>query len=372
MTPRAIRLALRLHPRWWRDRYSEEVGLVSLDVIADGQSASRLAMNLLLDAARQWLRRPALDSPPLSPIRSQLAGAAAALPFALVLPLVVYTMMGQTYRSALTTRISGGPTLYLTWPTPSSFTGRRWETIAHGSHFVTGPTGPLVHGSMSWATYLSGVGAFLVGWLSALSLLGLLIAWAGVRYAVRTSDAPRRSWRVLSWMPGLALIVIGALFLWVNHLNQQPVVTTVMTSGHPVSVIGIEHPVLARVLGDVSLTLGLGLWLAALASLTYVASRVAADVRSSRLPITLSRSVGRMMPLLLLAYALWIIGLRSQASATTRGQVTVGYAHAGWWPAAIVALILATALSLRGLITLHRLRPRAPDVSPAVQPLKSA
>lgn len=356
MTPLPVRSALRLHPRWWRDRYGDEVQLISLDMIADGQSAWRLAGNLCLDAARQWIRGPVLDSAPTSLIRSQLAAAGAALPFALVLPLVAYTMMGQIYHSSITTRISGGPTLYLGWPAPDAFTGRPWETAQHASNFVTGPAGPLVHGSMSWATYLSGVGAFFVGWISVLSLLGLLMAWGGVRLAVRTSDSPRRSWRILSWMPGLALIVVATVFLWVNHLNQQPVVKTIIQSGHPIPRFSIAHPMLARFLGDVNLILGLGLWIAAVASFTFLASRVEADTRTSKFPIVLSRLVGRMMPVLLLSYALWIVGLRSQRLPTTPGQVIVSYAHSGWWPVAIAALTIATAISLRGVVTLNHLR----------------
>ncbi len=358
-----LRLALVLHPQWWRDRYGEEVQLVSLDMIADGQSPFRLATNLCVDAARQWVRGPVLHSSSRSPVRAQLAGAGAALPFALVLPLLAYTMMGQTYRSSLMTRISGSPTLYLGWPSGSSFTGRRWETIHHGSNFVTGPTGPLVHGSMSWATLLSGVGAFFVGWITVLSLIALLVAWSGVRYAIRTSDSPKRRWRVLSWMPGFALIVVAALFLWINHLDQQPVFTTVMRSGRPVTVTGIQHPTLTRILGDVNLILGLGLWIAAVASLTFLASRVETDARTSRFPIALSRLVGRAMPLLLFGYALWIVGLRSQGPQTTPGQVVVSYAHAGWWPAATIALALATVISLRGVATLSRLHHRASEVS---------
>ena len=336
MTPSSIRIALRLHPQWWRDRYGDEVQLVSLDMISDGQSEWRLATNLFLDAARQWIRGPVLDSAPNSPIRSQLAGARSALPFALVLPLVIYTMMDQTYRSSLMTLISGSPTLYLGWPSSSSFSGRRWETIHHGSNFVTGPTGPLVHGSMSWATFLSGVGAFFVGWITLLSLIALLVAWGGVRYAIRLSDSPKPRWRVLAWMPGFTLIVVTTFFLWVNHLDQQVVLTTVMRSGRPVLVTGIQHPTLARILGDVNLLLGLGLWIASVASLTFLASRVETDARTSRLPITLSRLVGRTMPLLLLGYAMWIVGLRLQGSPTTPGQVVVNYAHAGWWPAATI------------------------------------
>ena len=363
MTPRAIRFALRLHPGWWRDRYGDEVTLVALDLIADGRPAWRLAANLYLDAARQWLRGPVLDYGPTSRIHAQLAGAGAALPFALVLPLVVYTMMGQTYRSSNFTRFSGGPTLYTTWPTPDSFSGRKWETIHHGSNFVTGPMGPLIHGSMSWATYLSGIGAFFVGWISTLSLLGLLVAWGGVRFAIRKSSSPRRSWRILSWTPGLALVVVTTIYLWVNHLDQQPVVKEVMRSGHPVPVTSIEHPVLARVLGDVNLTLGLGLWIGAVASLAYLASRVEVATRDSRLPIALGRLVGRIMPLLLVAYALWIVGLRSQGAPTAPGQVIVSYEHSGWWSLAAAGLFFATLISLRGVTTLGQLRRRTSEPS---------
>ena len=362
MTPGPIRSALRLHPRWWRERYLEEVEAVSLDLLADGRSTWRLAAGLYFDALRQWVRGPILDAMPTAGLRSQLAGAGAALPFALVLPLVMYTMTGQTYRSSAVLQVSGSPTLSLTWPTPDSFTLRKFETIHHGSNFIFGRSGPLVHGSMSWATYLSGVGAFFVGWLIVLSLIGLLVAWGGVRYSIRKT-APRRTWRVLSWMPGIALIFVSTIFLWVNHLNQQPVSKFIMRSGHPVVSMGIEHPTLARVLGDVNLTLGLGLWIGAAASLVYLASHVEVESRDSWMPIAISRFVGRMMPLLLLAYGLWIVGLRSQKLPVVSGQVVVSYVHSGWWPLAAAALVLATVISHRGVADLTAIRRRTSNIT---------
>jgi hypothetical protein len=243
------------------------------------------------------------------------------------------------------------------WPTPDTFMFRKFEDIQHGSTFILGRTGPLVHGSMSWATYLSGVGAFLIGWLTVLLLFGLLVAWGSVRYSIRKTSAPHRTWRVLSWTPGIALIFVSTIFLWVNHLDQQPVGRIIMRSGHPVVLMSIAHPTLARLLGDVNLTLGLGLWIGAAVSLTYLASHVEVDARDSWLPITISRFVGRAMPLFLIAYGLWIVGLRSQKPPAVPGQVVVSYVHSGWWPLAIAALVLTTVISLRGaaaLTTIHR------------------
>lgn len=360
MSPSSIRIALRLHPRWWRERYLDEVEVVSADLLGEGRPAWRLAAGLYFDALRQWVRGPILDTMPTSGLRSQLAGAGAALPFALVLPLVMYTMMAQTYRSSTVLQVSGSPTLDLTWPTPDTFTFRKFEDIQHGSTFILGRTGPLVHGSMSWATYVSGVGAFLIGWLTVLLLIGLLVAWGCVRFSIRKTATPRRTWRVLSWTPGIALIFVSTIFLWVNHLNQQPVSKSVIRSGHPVVSMSIAHPTLARVLGDVNLTLGLGLWIGAAVSLTYLASHVEVDSRDSWLPITISRFVGRAMPLFLIAYGLWIVGLRSQKPPAVPGQVVVSYVHSGWWPLAIAALVLATVISLRGaaaLTTIHRQTP---------------
>src|SRR5271157_6484467 len=57
MSERAIRWALRLHPRPWRDRYGDEICDLSNEVLEAGQASRfRLTVGLLASAGREWVR----------------------------------------------------------------------------------------------------------------------------------------------------------------------------------------------------------------------------------------------------------------------------------------------------------------------------
>lgn len=84
------RWALRCYPDWWRERYAEEVGQLTDDLLGDGGSALRLAANLTggalaarLSARGMPLRRD------LWARRARLSIAAATLPWLAVLPFVL-------------------------------------------------------------------------------------------------------------------------------------------------------------------------------------------------------------------------------------------------------------------------------------------
>jgi PASTA domain len=57
VTHRSIRWALKLHPHTWRDRYQEEVGELSEQLIeSDGTSLLRIVYGLFVSANREWTR----------------------------------------------------------------------------------------------------------------------------------------------------------------------------------------------------------------------------------------------------------------------------------------------------------------------------
>ena len=51
----ASSIALRLHPKWWRDRYLDEAQVVTNDLVATGRSRWRIATNLAFGAMRARL-----------------------------------------------------------------------------------------------------------------------------------------------------------------------------------------------------------------------------------------------------------------------------------------------------------------------------
>jgi len=343
-----VRIALAMHPRWWRRRYTDEVATISADLLEEGQSRWRVAGGLAIDALRQWTRGPVPDLTHSTAIRRQVAASAAALPIALVIPLVLYTTSYQSYRSAMLRSV--GPLLPSpSWPSPHAFDQRAVKMIAHGSNFTMTPTGPIVHGSMSWPTYMSGVGYFVITVLALVSLLGLLTVWSSMRGALRHRSRHSRTQRFLVWSPAVAMVAIVGLYLWSNYLNQQQTRSFVTVHGHHVFTMAVLHPLLARVVSDSNLTLGLGTLIASVVAMAFLASRVELSTDEARVPLALSRMLGRIVPLLTVAYSLWALGLRLQGVPSSRGQVIVSYAHSGWWPLALVCLVYASVVSVRAV-----------------------
>lgn len=351
-----VRIAIAMHPRWWRRRYGEEVATITADLVEEGRSRWRVASGLAIDALRQWARGPVPDLTHSTAIRRQVAASAAALPIALVIPLVLYTTSYQRYRSAVWQQL--GPLLpEPSWPNPHAFDHRAVEFVTRGSNATMTPTGPIVHGSMSWPTYMSGIGYFLITVLALVCLLGLLTIWSSMRSALWDRSRHSRTQRFLVWSPAVALVVITGLYLWANYLNQQPKFSFVTSHGHVVSTTTVLHPLLDKVVSDANLILGLGTLAGSIVAMAFLASRVELSAAEARVPLAISRMIGRIVPLLTVAYTLWALGLRLQGDPSSRGQVIVSYAHGGWWPLALVCLVYASVVSVRAVgAESHRLQ----------------
>ncbi len=351
-----VRIALAMHPRWWRRRYGDEVATITADFLEEGRSRWRVASGLAIDALRQWARGPVLDLTHSTAIRRQVAASAAALPIALVIPLVLYTTSYQSYRSAML-RSVGSLLPSPSWPSPHAFDYRANKLITHGANTAMTPTGPIVHGLMSWSTYMSGIGYFLITVLALVCLLGLLTIWSSMRSALWDRSRHSRTQRFLVWSPAVALVAIVGLYLWANYLNQQPKFGFVTVHGHLVNTTTVLHPLLDKVASDSNLILGLGTLAGSIVAMAFLTSRVELSAGEARIPLAVSRMIGRIVPLMTVAYSLWVLGLRLQGDPTSRGQVIVSYAHSGWWPLALVCLVYASVVSVRAVgAESHRLQ----------------
>jgi len=351
-----VRIALAMHPRWWRRRYADEVATITADVLEEGRSRWLVAGGLAIDALRQWARGPVPDLTHSPAIRRQVVASAAALPIALVIPLVLYTTSYQSYRSALWFQ-SGALLPSPSWPSPHAFDHRAIKMITNGTNTTMTPSGPIVHGSMSWPTYMSGIGYFLITVLALVSLLGLLTVWSSMRGALRHRSRHSRTRRFLVWSPAIAMVAITGLYLWSNYLNQQQKPSFVTVHGRPVFSMTVLHPLLARMVSDSNVTLGLGTLVGSIVAMAFLASRVELSADEARVPLGLSRMIGRIVPLMTVAYSLWVLGLRLQGDPSSRGQVIVSYAHSGWWPLALVCLVFSSVVSVRAIGTeSHRLQ----------------
>jgi len=343
-----VRIALATHPRWWRRRYRDEVATITADLIDEGRSRWRVAIGLFYDALRQWARGPVPDLTQPPAVRRQVAASVAALPTALMIPLVLYTTSYQYSRNAVwQTFNSLLPTP--SWPNPHAFDGRVTKMVLINGIFTQTSIGPVIHGWMSWPTFLSGVGIFFVVVLALVSIVGLLTVYSSMVGALLTRANHVRFGRIMAWSPALAIGFIVGLYLWANYLNQQVEFRSVLVNGRMVSRMSVLHPLLARVVSDLNVVFGYGTLAGSLVALAFLASRVKLDAEGARLPVALSRVVGRIAPLMTLAYAMWVMGLRLQGSPTSKGQVIVSYAHSGWWPVTLGCLAITSALSLLAL-----------------------
>jgi len=343
-----VRIALAIHPRWWRRRYRDEVATITADLLEEGRSRWRVATGLFFDALRQWARGPVPDLTRPPAVRRQVAAASAALPTALVVPLVLYTTSYQ-YSSNAILRSMYSLLPMPSWPNPHAFDGRvNKMVLVHGT-FTQTATGPTIHGWMSWPTFLSGVGDFFVVVLALVCIIGLLTVYSSMVGALLARAGHVRFGRIMAWSPALAIAFIVGLYLWANYLNQQVAFHSVLVHGNPVSRMTVLHPLLDRVVSDLNVVLGYGTLVGSLVAMAFLASRVELNTDEARLPVALSRLIGHIAPFMTVAYAMWVMGLRFQGDATSKGQVIVSYAHSGWWPVTFACLTVTSALSLRAL-----------------------
>src|ERR1019366_10607084 len=130
-------------------------------LLEEGRSRWRAASGLAVDALRQWARGPVLDLTHSTAIRRQVAASAAALPIALVIPLVLYTTSYQRFRSAVWLRL-GSLLPSPSWPNPHAFDHRAVEFVTHGSNETITHVAKIVDGSMALPTSTAGTGYFLI------------------------------------------------------------------------------------------------------------------------------------------------------------------------------------------------------------------
>ena len=332
-----VRIALAVHPRWWRRRYSDEVATITADLLDEGRSRWRVGAGLVVDALRQWVRGPVADLTQSPAMRRQVAASVAALPTALMIPLVLYTTSYQRYSNAVWQQMN--PLLPMpSWPNPHVFDGRVTRTVLVKGIFTATRNGPMIHAWMSWPTFLSGVGYFIVTVLALVSLSLLLTVYSSMVRALSERSGHTRFGRILVWSPAIAMALLVGLYLWANHLNQQIAFGSAVVHGKHMAHMMVLHPLLARVVGDLNVILGFGTLAGSLLAMAFLASRVELDADESRVPLILSRLIGRLTPLMTAAYALWVLGLRLQRNSTSKGQVMVSYVHSGWWPLTLVCV----------------------------------
>ncbi|HEX3334611.1 MAG TPA: hypothetical protein VHS57_09730 [Acidimicrobiales bacterium] len=289
---RLIDAAFGLYPRWWRDRYLDEVHRITEDLVAGGRSRWALAGNLAVGAVRARVRG---------------AGMPAS-----------YDLWAR--RSAAVVALATAPGLV---------------AIALVASIRQAPLRP----SQVAATTPAATAAYLVLLLSSVLLVGVMIsAYRTIARGVRErGPSNRRGLRILARAPGWLALASAALL--VASLFLRPGGGT-STHGHVTLSNG--HPLLAAVLLDAA---GIAVLLCGAAVsllLVEVARHAALSLRTLTSGLYTARAL--MALLWLMTFAAATLSALSQSGVTSLAGV-----HLTAFPTG--ASLLGMALLLGALAT---------------------
>ncbi len=336
MTGDPVELALRCYPRWWRDRYADEIRSVVGDLAQEGRPRWAVTLNLLRGALRTRAR--AVGMPPVYELwctRARVAIAAATLPWVLMGPLVLMVLGGQRLHS------SAGRI----FPGQLSITGGANQLVM-GRGMPTAAPPLTTAGSVAWYADVAMVGLFL------LTLFVLFAGWSGFAGAVKRSAAPHR-WRLLllAWAPGFSVLADIVLTVAADVLMPH---SWRSRGGRPPVPIG-GHLAAAHALGTALAVVAVVGWLVSIVCVAVAAWRADISPLDLRFGRSVSIVVVTLFTLTLAAYATWGIGLLVQSRQALHGRfTTISYTHQDLWPLMLVALLLAVTLSAFGASAARR------------------
>lgn len=322
---KTIDLALRSYPGWWRERYADEVSLVSHDLAAEGHSTPRIALNLLGGSIQaRAIGRGMPKSYRLYSLRTRTSIAAATLPWLIVVPFVMATMGSVSFHSA------AGP---IGW---SGFS-------AYPSHLQFNDINPRPVPSLTAAGHLALYSALAITVLFLVTFVVLISGWSGLSRGIRQSNSPqKRRLRLLAWTPVFALLVDVALVI------AQGVVRPNSLTGHMGHfVLSGGNPTVLHVLNIVVPVVAISGWFISAYCVAVAARRANIAPADLRFGKSVAVTVATLFTLLGAAYATWGIGLLLQSrQAATGDYTTVGYAHIGLWIPVMSVLVIAIAVSV--------------------------
>jgi hypothetical protein len=328
VTGNPVDLALRCYPRWWRDRYEDEIRAVVADLTEDGHSSSAVTLNLFRGALRARTRATGMPRVyDLWCTRARVAMAAATLPWVLMGPLVLIVLGGQSLHSPLGK----------IFPDQLAITGGAKILLLRGKGLpVTAP--PMTPaGSVAWYANVSLELLFLV------TLMVLFIGWAGLTGAIKRSPlAHRRRISMLAWIPGFSLLADIVLAVVTDVLMPHSYRSG---GGRPPVPIG-GHLALSHALGTILVVVTIVGWLASIVCVAVAVKRADISPFDLRFGRSVSVVVASLFTLTFVAYAVWGVGLLLQSGEALHGRfTTIAYSRQDLWPLMLVVLLLAVLLS---------------------------
>jgi hypothetical protein len=292
-----IDVALRCYPKWWTERYGEEMRAVIDDLENEGRSRKLIAVGLLRDALRSRLQARGMPRTyGLLANRTKTSVAASTLPWMAVVPFVGF-ITGRFVLHSSSGFVEKG------YPFQLTLFRTRVQSTA-GTHWV--------HPSMSTATWVVGISTMVITGLFVVTLMMLGFGLGSLRKGIdRERSRNRRSMYLLTWVPPVTLLAIfvfevAQLLLNGNgHFNPG-------INGH-ISWAG-GHPALAALMGNLMWTTAISGWLVTMGGLAVVANRVNLPPATLRFGRTVSVLTSISMTLTLVAFVIWVAALHVQSS----------------------------------------------------------
>jgi hypothetical protein len=332
----SIDFALRCYPKWWRDRYVEEMRAAVDDLTGEGRSSSLIAFSLLRDAARSHLQARGMPRTyGLLAARTKTSITTATIPWLVVVPFITFVTSSVVLHSNSGVVQTGFPFQF------------------NGGVGVFSRFSPrIVHPPMSVATWVVGFAGLTLGVLFLATLLVLAFGWRSLRSDIRHSPQPNQRWlRILSWLPDSTVWLVFAL--WVVHYYVGPRSFFQHGNGPLVQLGG--NPELAVVLGDLTWVVAIVGWSLSMVGIAALAKGAELPPETLRYGRTVSVLTAISMSLSFVAFAAWGIALSMQThQPVVAGAITAAYPHQTLWLPTALVLALAVVISLWGATNARR------------------
>jgi hypothetical protein len=330
-----VEIALRCYPKWWHERYGDEMRAVVEDLKVEGRSEARIASGLFRDAMRSRLQARGMPHTyGLLANRTRTSVAAGTLPWLAIVPFVTFVIGRIAVHSSSGVVQVGYPfqlTLFRTRVVSES-----------GVHWV--------HPTISTATWIIGGSTMFMDALFSMTLLVLIVGLGVLRYGiVREKRRNRRAMYVLTWVPVATVAVLVVMRVAQGYLTEGS-----YPDGPSGQFVG-GHSAVAALTGNFMWLVAIGGWLLTIASLAVGARRVNLPPETLRFGRTVSVLTSVSLTLTFLAYLVWGVAIDVQnRESHVAGAIVATYPlHDLWLPMAF-GLGLACAASIWGATMARR------------------
>lgn len=333
-----INFALRCYPKWWTERYGEEMRAVVDALKSEGRSEQVIAFGLIRDAMRSRLQARGMPRTyGLLANRTRTSVAASTLPWLAVVPFVLFIMGRFVVHSSSGVVETGYP----------------FQLTLLRTRVVSEPGIHWVHPSISMATWIAGTSTMVVDGLYVLTFFVLAIGLGALRHGiVREKSRNRRSMFLITRVPLVSLLAMFVFEIAQSRLNGIGHWRSV-PKGHIVFSHG--HPALAALMGDLIWTVGITGWLLSIVGLAVVANRVNVPPETLRLGRTVSVMTSISLSLTFLAFVVWGVALDVQnVQAHAAGAIVATYSRHDFWLPTMLALGVASVASIYAATSARR------------------